>query len=40
MGDLTGLTRKELKGIRNVVRMTCVEVEDKLREMGLGLRDE
>jgi len=29
---------KDLMGCRNVVRMTCQEVSDKLEDMGLGLR--
>jgi len=37
-GDLTKLSWKELMGHRNVVRMTCQEVSDKLEDMGLSLR--
>lgn len=38
VGDLTKLSWKQLSGIRNVVRGTCQEVEEKLEDMGLGLR--
>jgi len=37
-GDLARMSWKELMGCRNVARMTCQEVSDKLEDMGLSLR--
>jgi len=40
VGDLVKMSWKDLMGCRNVFRMTCQEVSDKLEDMGLGLRKE
>ncbi len=40
VGDLTELSRKDIKACRGVVRKTCEEVEKVLDGMGLGLRKE
>jgi len=37
-GDLVKMSWKDLMGHRNIVRMTCQEVSDKLEDMGLSLR--
>lgn len=38
VGDLVRMSWKDLMGRRNIVRGDCVEVKEKLEDMGLALR--